>query len=155
MSIATVANLKGFVEPKCIIDYIKKYIDPNVINDINWEIICPLSEIKYTVNNQLLAIFPKSPEDMVNWRILSGSVHFNIFDKNQYLFYYYSPLQFRDGYEDCDDKDILEMINSETTSLHMQYCKESINILTTLIKYFGGGWLDENYSDNKDFYKIN
>ena len=75
-------------------------------------------------------------------------------NKDWPMFYYYSPLHSRDGYDDCNDKNILEIINSDTTCLRMPFCKESINILTNIVKYFGGGWIDDNDCDNEDFYKI-
>lgn len=155
MSVETVAKLKGFVEPKRICDYIKHNIDPNMTSDIKWETICLLSELKYKIDDPMPSIFAKSPEDIVKWRILSGFIYYNIFGPKIPIFYYYSPLQSTDEYEDCNDKELLEMINSETTSLRMVCCKESVSILTNLVKYFGGGWLDEDDSDNEDFYKIN
>ena len=157
MGCDSVAYLKEFVEPKCIYDYIRNNIDHNIICDgTKWETICSLDSIKFDdyKKSQMPIIFAKSPEDFKNWRILSGWIYFNMHNKDWPMFYYYSPLHSRDGYDDCNDKNILEIINSDTTCLRMPFCRESINILTNIVKYFGGGWIDDNDCDNEDFYKI-
>ncbi len=156
MGCDTVAYLKGFVEPKCIFDYIKNNIDSKMTHDAKWETICSLDKIDFAKykKSELPIIYAKSPEDFKNWRILSGWIYFNIQSRDWPMFYCYSPLQSRAGYDDCNDNDILEIINSDITCLRMPFCKESINILTNIVKYFGGGWIDENDCDNENFYKI-
>ena len=156
MGCDAVAYLKGFVEPKCIFDYIKNNIDSKMTHDVELETICSLDKIDFAKykKSELPIIYAKSPEDFKNWRILSGWIYFNMQSRDWTMFYYYSPLQSRCGYDDCNDNDILEIINSDITCLRMPFCRESINILTNIVKYFGGGWIDENDCDNENFYKI-
>lgn len=156
MSCDTVAYLKGFIEPKRIFDYIRNNMGQKLVHDVKWETICSLDSINFKEykETEMPIIFSKCSYDLENWRILSGWIHFNMLDQDQSMFYYYSPMQSREGYDDCTDHNMIEMMNSETTCLRMPYCKESIWTLTNIVKYFGGGWLYENDCEEKTFYKI-
>lgn len=156
MGCDSVAYLKGFVEPKRIFDYIKNSVDRKMVHDVKWETICRLDSIdlsKYK-KSELPILYSKSNTDLTNWRILSGWVHFNMWDQNQSMFYFYSPLQSREGLGELHDYDRIELMNSETTCLRMPACKESVWTLNNIVKYFGGGWLYENDCEEKTFYKI-
>lgn len=157
MGCDSVGYLKGFVEPKRIVDYIKNNMDHKMTYDTKWETVCSLDSIDFSKckESELPIIYSKCSEDLKSWRILSGWFHFNMWDQNLTMFYYYSPLQERDTYEKCDNLDMREMINTETTTLRMPACKESVWTLNNIIKYFGGGWMYTNDCEENTFSKIN
>lgn len=157
MSCDSVAYLKGFIEPKRIVDYIKNNMDHKMTYDIKWETVCSLDKLNFPdwKETELPVIYSKSPDDLKNWRILSGWFHFDVWGQENWpMFYYYSPLQPKEGLDELSDYDKIEMMNSETTCLRMPACKESIWTLNNIVKYFGGGWLYENDCEEKTFYKI-
>ena len=46
------------------------------------------------------------------------------------------------------------MVESETTYLSLGYWGSSIEIIKEIVAHFGGGWIDENDCDDKEYYPI-
>lgn len=157
MSVETVCVLKGYIEYNNIIKYIEENIWPIISNNITENKICKLSDlnINYEENyKNKPIIYIKSNDDLVYWRDIAGYLYFTWHKIKYAMFYYYSPLSFREGYDYNNSEDIIELVNTDTTTLKMYSSKESIELLTTIAKHFNGGWIDENDSDSIDFYKI-
>lgn len=151
MKAQTVANIKGFIDPKWIYNYIRNHIDCNVSHNIKWINVCPLDTLKQ--KDDRLTIFVTDKKDLTDWRVLDGKFVFMINNLDYSMHYHYSTVKM--GLESYKDNDIKDMIESKTTTIEMNYSAESINILSSMIVYFGGGWLDLNNQDGKGFFKIN
>ena len=44
------------------------------------------------------------------------------------------------------------MVNSETTTITLGCWGSSVEIIKELVSHFGGGWIDENDCDEKEYY---
>lgn len=158
MSEETVCCLKGYIEYDKIIKYIEENIGSVIQNNITENKICKLTDLdiqSYEGNENKPIIYPKNNDDLIYWRDIAGYLYFIWHEYKYGMFYYYSPITSRQGYyEYTNDPDIIELANTDTTTLKMYASQESVKLLTAIAKYFNGGWIDENDSDNRDFYKI-
>lgn len=46
------------------------------------------------------------------------------------------------------------MVLSETTYISLGFWGSSVEIIKEIVSYFGGGWVDENDCDDKEYYPI-
>lgn len=145
MSIDTHGQIKGFVKPEDIFDFIKQKWDKDAVNKIGKIVYCPLSEYneEYEINEH--------SEDNEVWYSLCGFIHFKYKENNRSLFYCYNNLNVFENLEYYSKQGLEDMVRVETTFLSLGYYGDSVEIIRELITKFGGGWIDENDCDDKGY----
>ena len=75
-------------------------------------------------------------------------------DEDRMLFYNYSNLNSYENLEFYSKHNLREMVETETTYLSLGYWGSSVEIIKEIVAHFGGGWIDENDCDDKEYYPI-
>ena len=142
-SMDTDGKLNGYIHHNEIINYISQHIDPHVTADITTT-VC------------------KAPQDEKAERYLGShkqetTVGFIYFTSKKgrpkSMFYSYIHVIPND-YEEHDVKHRRkDMENSETTLISLPYDEESVDIMTQLVRKFGG-WIDKNDEDDIPFEPV-
>ncbi len=134
MGCETHGLIKGYIKHEDIFAYIKQNWDENAREDIQKHIICPLTQCKYYKLNE-------HSDDNANWYSFTGYIYFTYNRELRRLFYVY--------------ENVTETATEpETTYLSLGYNENSVEIIKALVEYFGGGWIDENTCDDKDYHLI-
>lgn len=143
MGVDTYGRIKGKINHEDIINYIRQKIDPNVKGDIKVSDYGNVSEkdfIKETYDNS------------GRWIITSGFICFKSKNgNNRSLFYFYQNCNHYENLEYYEGTELEPMIKSETTNINLGCNDEAVEIITEIVKYFGGGWVDKNDCDDIDF----
>lgn len=148
MSVDTHGKIKGFIKPDDIVNFIKNNWDENVKNNVTKRITCPLTECtwKYKVNEH--------SDDNENWYSLSGHIMFTYNGNKRTLFYDYESINSFENLKYYTKYGLEDMVNAETTYLSLGCWGDSVDIIKTIVAHFGGGWIDENDCDEKEYYII-
>ena len=148
MSIDTKGKIKGFVRHEDILKFIQKKWDKNAIDDVNKHITCPISECdwKYKIN--------ENSEDNENWYSIHGFIYFKYNDEDRMLFYNYSNLNSYENLEFYSKHNLKDRVETESTYLSLGCWGSSVEIIKEIVAHFGGGWIDENDCDDKEYYPI-
>lgn len=148
MSMDTHGRIKGFVKHEDILNYIKRNWDKEVVDCVEKRIVCPIAECdgEYKVNEH--------SEDNENWYKISGYIFFKYNGEDRALFYLYENLNYLENYEYYSEYGLKDMIEAETTYLLLGCHGTSVEIMKELIAHFGGGWIDENDCDDKEYYSV-
>lgn len=148
LKIDTIGHIKGFVRHEDIFDFIKQKYDENAIDGVKKETYCPISECdwEYKINEH--------SEDKENWYAVYGYIYFTYNGKETRLFYSYDNLNDTENLEYYSSHGLKDMVLAETTYISLKYCESSVEIIKEIIIHFGGGWIDEDDSDDKLFYWV-
>ena len=148
MGVDTHGKIKGFIRHEDILNFIRQKWDKNARYGIEKSIVCPLSECdwKYIINEH--------SEDSENWYTISGFICFKYNDEDRMLFYTYQNINSHDNMKYYLEHNLRDMVESETTFLSLGYWGSSVEIIKEIVAYFGGGWIDENDCDDKEYYPI-
>lgn len=148
MSIDTHGKIKGFVRHEDILNFIRQKWDKNVKDSIEKEITCPVSKCnwKYKINEH--------SEDNENWYSIHGFIYFKHNGEDRMLFYMYENLNHFDNQELYLKHGLKDMVEMETTYLSLGCWGNSVDIIKELVAHFGGGWIDENDCDDKEYYPV-
>ena len=148
MGVDTHGLIRGKIDSEKIIDYIRKNIDKNVRADITTKSYGSISE-----NDFLKEFYDDSGEYLTT----SGFISFKSKKgNNRNLFYVYNnanSFENLDYYKKRYDY-LEEMVKSETTYLNLGCDDEAIEIITDIVIHFGGGWVEENDCDGREYYPI-
>lgn len=148
MGVDTHGKIKGFVSHEEITNYIREKWDKNVYDGVEKQIYCPLSELKnpYKINEH--------SDDDKNWYITHGFIRFNYNKEDRMLFYHYSNVNNLENLDYYCEHGLKNMIESETTYVSLGYNGSSVEIIKEIVAHFGGGWIDENDCDDKEYCAI-
>ena len=148
MSVDTHGKIKGFIRHEEILNFIRQKWDKDATDDVKKRITCPISECdwKYKINEH--------SEDNENWYSVHGFICFKYNDEDRMLFYNYSNLNSYENLEFYSKHNLREMVETETTYLSLGYWGSSVEIIKEIVAHFGGGWIDENDCDDKEYYPI-
>lgn len=148
MGVDTHGKIKGFVRPEEVFNFIRQKWDKNATNGVDKRINCPISECswKYEINEH--------SEDNENWYTTYGFICFKYKEEDRMLFYHYDNLNSFENLEYYSKYGLEDMVRTETTYLSLGCWGSSVEIIRELVAHFGGGWLDENDCDNKEYYPI-
>ncbi len=136
MSIITIGKIKGFIDYREILNYIKQKFDINVKEYITKDI---LSKINKEQANEYF-------DDNICYKY-SGFIIFKYNNKTIPIFYSYTNVNVSDSHLD-------NILLSEITTVMSFYNDNNVNIIKQIVAHFGGGWLDENSCDDISFYPI-
>lgn len=67
------------------------------------------------------------------------------------LFYSYENLNHYENLEFYSKCNLKNMVETETTYLSLGYWGDSVEIIREIVAHFGGGWIDENNYDDKEY----
>ena len=70
------------------------------------------------------------------------------------LFYYYGNINSYENLKYYTEFGLEDMVKSETTHIGLGYWGSSVEIIKEIVENFGGGWLDENDCDDKEYYVV-
>ena len=148
MSVDTHGKIKGFVRHEEILNFIRQKWDKDARDTVEKRIDCPMSECnwKYKVNEH--------SEDNENWYTICGFICFKYNDEDRMLFYSYENLNHYENLDFYSKHNLRDMVETETTYLSLGCCGSSVEIIKEIIAHFGGGWIDENDCDGKEYYPI-
>ena len=130
MGVDTHGKIKGHIKYEEIFNFIRQKYDKNALCNIKKSINSPLEgcDWRYKINEH--------SEDNENWYMISGRIDFNYHGEERSLFYVYDNLN---SYE-----------NINFYSEHGL----SVEIVKEIVAHFGGGWVDENDCDDKEYYPV-
>lgn len=148
MGADTHGKIRGFVRHEDIFNFIVQKYDENAVCDIKNRVNSPLSECdwKYKINEH--------SEDNENWYSISGRIDFNYHGEERSLFYVYDNLNSYENINFYSEHGLKDMVLSETTYLSLGFWGSSVEIIKEIVAHFGGGWVDENDCDDKEYYPI-
>ena len=148
MGVDTHGIIKGFVRPEEVFNFIRQKWDKNTTNGVNKRVNCPISECNwdYKINEH--------SEDNENWYTTCGFICFKYKEEDRMLFYNYDNLNSFENLEYYSKYGLEYMVRTETTYLSLGCWGSSVEIIRELVAHFGGGWLDENDCDDKEYYPI-
>ena len=146
MGCDTILRLKGHITAEQIIDYIDK----------NYKFIgSSVKENNYGALNKYNWVKEKY-DDSNEWKIISGFITFDDGDKNITISYFYQNINSYENLEYYSERNLENMVKSETTFLSLgccDNCDNSVEIMKGIAQEFGG-WLDENDCDDIPPYWI-
>lgn len=148
MSIDTKGRIKGFIPHEDIISFIRTNWDENVKSNIKIKKICPLNECTWAFK------INEHSTDNNNWYVICGTISFQYNNVNRSLFYIYDNINSFENMKHYEKVNLQDMVRTETTKLSLGCWGESINIIKEIITHFGGGWIDENDCDEKEYYVV-
>lgn len=148
MSVSTCGKIKGYIKAEDLCNFIRENWDVNVVNTINKEIIVPISDLKQNF------LFNEHSTDNNNWYSFYGHIIFKYKNESRRLFYSYNNVNFLENLNYYSKHNLEDMVKAETTYISLENWGSSAEIITELIKNFGGGWLDENDCDDNQYYFI-
>lgn len=146
MGVDTIVKIPGKIESNKIFDFIKEHFDKNAVSDVqarvqSQELLDSLKESNYVILGTEV-IFE------------SGFIHFQYKEEKRSLFYFYENGFGFDVYTFKNNLDAnARELNGDNTSLSLGATGYAVEILTKIAKEFGG-YIDENDSDDKWFYKV-
>lgn len=70
------------------------------------------------------------------------------------MFYVYNNLNSYENINFYSEHGLKDMVLSETTYISLGFWGSSVEIVKEIVAYFGGGWVDENDCDDKEYYPI-
>ena len=148
MSVDTHGKIKEFIRHEEILNFIRQKWDNDARDGVEKNITCPISECdwKYKINEH--------SEDNENWYSVHGFICFKYNDEDRMLFYNYSNLNSYENLEYYSKHNLREMVETETTYISLGYWGSSVEIIKEIVAHFGGGWIDENDCDDKEYYPI-
>lgn len=148
MGADTHGKIRGFVRHEDIFNFIVQKYDKNAVCDIKKRVNSPLSECdwKYKINEH--------SEDNENWYSIAGRIDFNYHGEERSLFYVYDNLNSYENVNFYSEHGLKDMVLSETTYLSLGFWGSSVEIIKEMVAHFGGGWVDENDCDDKEYYPI-
>lgn len=148
MGVDTLGKIKGFVRHEEILNFIRQKWDKNARDGVEKRIDCPISECnwKHKINEH--------NEDNENWYTTYGFISFKYNKEDRMLFYSYSNINSYDNLEYYSKNNLQDMVESETTYISLGYWGSSVEIIKEIVAHFGGGWIDENDCDDKEYYPI-
>lgn len=144
MGCTTNTRLIGHIYPEEILEFVKKNFDSNAkmkIDGYEYELIKNLDWVKEVYDNSGI------------WKNVTGIISFDYKNEGRSIFYAYNNIN---SYENLDfyaEKNLSEMVKSETTFISLGYWGTSIEIIKSITSYFGG-WFDKNDCDDEDPYWI-
>ena len=148
MGCDTDGRIKGYIRHEDIFEYIKNNYDKEAKDSVIRKITCPLSKCnwEYKINEH--------SEDNENWYTISGFISFKYNDEKRMLFYYYSNINSYENLKYYSEYGLEDMVKIETTHVCLGYWGSSVEIVKEIVENFGGGWLDENDCDDKEYYIV-
>lgn len=149
MSVDTIGRLKGFIDSKKIIKYLQTHYDKNASGKIDrkiYEKINNLKDVSYNMNT--------GSQDNDNWYVDSGVIEFNDGEEDRAIFYSYSNINFFENLKYYRKLNLEDMCLAETTTIMLGCYGNSVEIIKNMLKYFNGGWLDEDDYDDISFEYI-
>ena len=154
MSAETYGKIKGYVKHEDIVEYIRTHYDSKAFAEYTGGCFgkhkdTALSE--YITRGGVINDHSEDNEFAYN---ISGFIHFISRGEKRQLFYNYRNFRFPvDDYEPkCEAE--REAFGCETTTISLGFWGDSVEIVKNIVTGFGGGWIDENDSDNKPFHYI-
>ena len=148
MSVDTLGKIRGFAKHEDILNFIRQKWDKNAKSSIKREIICPVSECnwEHKINEH--------SDDNENWYIISGSIVFEYNNEKRMLFYVYNNVNHYENLEFYSKHNLRDMVETETTHISLGHWGNSVEIIKEIVAHFGGGWIDEDDCDDKEYYPI-
>lgn len=148
MGVSTQGRIKGYVSHDEILNFIRQKYDINAYSTVKKEIINDIKQItwKHSINEH--------SEDNDHWYDYSGYICFKDGEETRRLFYFYTNVNGFDNLEYYKDYGLEDMVRSEYVSISLHMHGNSIDIIKNIVAHFGGGWLDENDCDDKEYYPI-
>lgn len=146
----TSGKIKGYIKYEDVFEFIRLAYDitatcENCRREIVKTSLSEYSESGYTLNDH--------SEDNTREYYDCGSICFDCKGEKRKLFYSYHNIRLTEDYNKADEAE-KEAFSCETTYISLGCCGSSIEIIKDILAYFGGGWIDENDSDNKPFHFI-
>lgn len=148
MSVDTHGKIKGFVRHEEILNFIRQKWDKDASDSISKHIICPISKCTWKYK------FNEHSEDNENYYSLYGHICFKYNDEDRSLFYCYFNVNSYDNLDYYSKRNLSDMVETETTYLTLSHWGSSVEIIKNIIENFGGGWIDENDCDDKEYYPV-
>lgn len=148
MGCDTCGKIKGYVKHEDIFEFIKNNYDKDATHRVIRQIICHLSECdwKYKLNEH--------SDDNENWYDIYGSINFKYNEEERMLFYCYSNINSYENLKYYSECGLEDMVKTETTHIGLGCWGSSVKIIKEIVENFGGGWLDENDCDDKEYYLV-
>ena len=149
MGCDTHGKIKGYVKHEDILNFIRQKYDRNAKADVNRRIMFPISECtwKYKINEH--------SESNENDYIDQGVICFKYNNEDRMLMYCYDNLNHYENLEYYSKCGLSELVESETTFISLGCWGSSVEIIKEIVAHFGGGWVDDNDCDDKEYYPIN
>jgi len=144
MGVDTKAKLKGNILPEQILNFIRHKYDATASISVKKEKYGMIGEHEIRYDKGFIRY------------TTSGFISFKYNDTKRNLFYCksnYNTIQDLEYYEKNGMIDLVEMVKSETTSISLGCWGSSVDIIKEITTHFGG-WVDEDDSDDKDYYYI-
>lgn len=148
MGCDTCGKIKGFVRHEDILNFIKRKWDINAKDKVEKYIMQPISELDWKYK------FNEHSEDNENWYTLHGFISFKYNEEERALLYDYDNINQYENFEYYSKYGLREMVESEITFLSLGYWGSSVEIITEIVKYFGGGWVNDNDCDDEKYYPV-
>lgn len=148
MGCDTHGKIKGFIEHEEILNFIRQKWDMNAKDEVKKHVLYPISKCnwKYKINEH--------SEDNENWYAVYGFIYFKYNGEDRMLFYNYENLNHYENLDYYSKCGLAELVKTETTFLSLRYWGSSIEIINELVRHFGGGWVDDNDCDDKEYYPV-
>ncbi len=148
MSTDTKGRIKGYIRHEEIFNFIRQKYDKMSRNHVEKYIYKPIKEINwaYKIN--------KHSEDNENWYSIYGRIDFNYHGEERSLFYSYDNLNHFENVGYYSANGLKDMVLAETTYISLGCWGSSVEIVKEIVSHFGGGWIDENDCDDKEYYPI-
>lgn len=148
MSVDTRGKIKGFVRHEDILAFIKQNWDAEARYDVTKETHCLLRDLSFAY------VLNEHSENTKYWYTVSGFISFTYNGHPRNLFYHYHNINTHENLDRYSRFGLTSMVYAETTSLTLGCWDESVEIITEIVKHFGGGWIDDNDCDDKEFYEV-
>jgi len=149
MGCDTHGKIKGFVRHEDILNFIRQKYDKDAKSNINRRIMFPISKCtwKYKINEH--------SESNENDYIDQGVICFKYNNEDRMLMYCYDNLNHYENLKYYSKRGLTELVESETTFISLGYWGSSVEIIKEIVAHFGGGWIDDNDCDDKEYYPVN
>lgn len=150
-------KLIGWVKPEEVVKALFHLGYKNIISHVgapakNWL----RSEFQNNYPNELSKLNPSYPASEYH-ETISGFINFDAFGEQRNLFYYYANECFATDLEELPEnegKDLSEIEFQELTSLSLGSWGHSREIMRSILKVLGGGYVDDNDCDDIPPYFI-
>ena len=148
MGCDTHGKIKGYTRPEEILNFIRQKYDKNATMSITKKNVCPLSTYhgKYKLNAH--------SEDRINSYNISGRIDFIYKEEDRSIFYDYCNVNLFENLEYYSNYGLEDMVKSETTHLSLGHWGSSVEIMKEIVAQFGGGWVDENDGDDRQYEPV-
>ncbi len=148
MGVDTHGKIKGYIKYEEIFNFIRQKYDKNAVCNIRKSINSPLEGCnwRYKINEH--------SEDNENWYTISGRINFNYHGEERSLFYVYDNLNNYENINFYSEYGLKDMVLAETTYISLSCWGSSVEIVKEIVSHFGGGWVDENDCDDKEYYPV-